>query len=141
MLWRRAFGACAICAAVGLVASEAEAQAPSNSQTPGQNPSVKLTTLRRTDLPGGTHEVVQMLVETAPNATVARHTHPGVESTVVLEGSGEAVIDGQPPVQLSPGASWQVAAGVPHGGRYGPQGCKFLVTLSVEKGKPLSSPA
>ncbi len=51
------------------------------------------------------------------------------------------MIDGQRPVQTSPGASFQVPAGVPHGGRAGPQGSKLLVTLSIEKGKPMSSPA
>jgi quercetin dioxygenase-like cupin family protein len=141
MLSRRIFGACAICSTAGLVTSQVEAQTPPNSQTPDQNPNLKLTRLRRADLPGGTYEVIQVLVEAKPNSVVARHTHPGVESAVVLEGSGETVIDGQPPVPLSPGASWQVSAGVPHGGRHGPQGCKFIVTLSVEKGKPISSPA
>jgi quercetin dioxygenase-like cupin family protein len=141
MLSRRIFGACAICSALGLVASGAEAQPSPGGQIPSQNPNLKVTTLRRADLPGGAHEVIQLLVEAAPNATVARHTHPGVESTVVLEGGGEQVIDGQPPLPVSPGATWQVSAGVPHGGRYGPQGCKFIVTLSVEKGKPMTSPA
>lgn len=141
MLSRRNFGACAICSAVGLVASAAEAQTSPTGQIPSQNPNLKVTILRRMDLPGGTFEAIQIHVEAAPNAIVVRHTHPGVESTVVLEGSGEQVIDGQPPIPLSPGATLQVPAGVPHGGRYGPQGCKFIVTLSVEKGKPMTSPA
>ena len=141
MLSRRAFGACAICSAVGLVGSGAEAQPSTRGQIPSQNPNLKVTTLRRADLPSGAYEVIQLLVEAAPNATVARHTHPGVESVVVLEGSGEQAIDGQPPLPVSAGDTWQVLAGVPHGGRYGPQGCKFIVTLSVEKGKPMTSPA
>jgi quercetin dioxygenase-like cupin family protein len=139
MLSRRIFGACAICSAVGLVASRAEAQP--QPRIPAESPDLKVTMLRRADLPGGAHEVVQLLVEAKPNAVAPRHTHPGVESTVVLEGSGEQVIDGQPPLPVSAGDTWQVSAGVPHGGRYGPQGCKFIVTLSVEKGKPMTSPA
>ena len=139
MLSRRIFGACAICSAVGLVASRAEAQP--QPRIPAESPDLKVTILRRADLPGGAHEVVQLLVEAKPNAVAPRHTHPGVESTVVLEGSGEQVIDGQPPLPVSAGDTWQVSAGVPHGGRYGPQGCKFIVTLSVEKGKPMTSPA
>ena len=141
MLSRRTFGACAICSAIGLVASKVEAQPSPGGQIPSQNPNAKVTTLRRADLPGGTHEVVQLLVEIQPNTTIGRHTHPGVESAVLLEGSGESMVDGEPPVQLSPGATWQHPAGVPHGGRYGPQGAKLLVTLSVEKGKPMTSPA
>ena len=139
MLSRRIFGACAICSAVGLVASRAEAQP--QPRIPAESPDLKVTMLRRADLPGGAHEVVQLLVEAKPNAVAPRHTHPGVESTVVLEGSGEQVIDGHPPLPVSAGDTWQVSAGVPHGGRYGPQGCKFIVTLSVEKGKPMTSPA
>ncbi len=139
MLSRRIFGACAICSAVGLVASRAEAQP--QPRIPAESPDLKVTMLRRADLPGGAHEVVQLLVEAKPNAVAPRHTHPGVESSVVLEGSGEQVIDGQPPLPVSAGDTWQVSAGVPHGGRYGPQGCKFIVTLSVEKGKPMTSPA
>ena len=139
MLSRRIFGACAICSAAGLVASRAEAQP--HPRIPAESPDLKVTMLRRADLPGGAHEVVQLLVEAKPNAVAPRHTHPGVESTVVLEGSGEQVIDGQPPLPVSAGDTWQVSAGVPHGGRYGPQGCKFIVTLSVEKGKPMTSPA
>ena len=141
MLSRRTISACAVCAAIGLVATKVEAQPHPSGQIPSQNPNLKVTVLRRMDLPGGTYEAIQILVEAAPNAIVTRHTHPGVESTVVLEGSGEQVIDGQPPVQLSPGATLQIPAGVPHGGRYGPQGCKLVVTLSVEKGKPMTSPA
>ena len=139
MLSSRMFGACAICSAVGLVASRAEAQP--QPRIPAESPDLKVTMLRRADLPGGAHEVVQLLVEAKPNAVAPRHTHPGVESTVVLEGSGEQVIEGQPPLPVSAGDTWQVSAGVPHGGRYGPQGCKFIVTLSVEKGKPMTSPA
>jgi quercetin dioxygenase-like cupin family protein len=97
--------------------------------------------LQQADLPGGAYEVIQLHVEAAPNVAAPRHTHPGVETVVVLEGSGEQIIDGQAPFAVSAGDTWQVAAGVPHGGRYGPQGCKFIVTLSVEKGKPRTSPA
>ncbi len=136
---RRIFGACAICSAVGLVASRAEAQP--QPRIPAESPDLKVTMLRRADLPGGAHEVVHLLVEAKPNAVAPRHTHPGVESTVVLEGGGEQVIDGQAPISVSAGGTWQVPTGVPHGGRYGPQGCKFIVTLSVEKGKPMTSPA
>ncbi len=139
MLSRRVFGACALCSAVGLVASRAEAQP--QPRIPAESPDLKVTMLRRADLPGGAHEVVQLLVEAKPNAVAPRHTHPGVETTVVLEGGGEQVIDGQAPIPVSAGATWRVAAGVPHAGRYGPQGCKFIVTLSVEKGKPMTSPA
>jgi quercetin dioxygenase-like cupin family protein len=139
MLSRRTFGACAICSAVGLVASRAEAQP--QPRIPAENPDLKITMLRREDLPGGAHEVVVLMVEAKPNAVAPRHNHPGVETAVVLEGSGEQMIDGQAPIAVAQGGTWHVPTGVPHGGRYGPQGCKFIVTLSVEKGKPMTSPA
>ncbi len=141
MFSRRTFGACAICSVVGLVASGVEAQPSPSGQIPSQNPNLKVTIQQRVDLPGSAYEVIHILVEAAPNAIVARHTHPGVESAIVLEGGGEQLIDGHPPLPVSPGTAWQVSAGVPHGGRYGPQGCKFIVILSVEKGKPMTSPA
>ncbi len=137
MLSRRMFGTCALCSAVGLIASGVEAQ----PRIPAESSDLKITMLRRADMSGGAHEVVQLLVEARPNAVAPRHTHPGVESAVILEGSGVQEIDGQAPLQVSAGDTWQVAAGVPHGGRYGPQGCKFVVHLSVEKGKPITSPA
>jgi quercetin dioxygenase-like cupin family protein len=74
MLSRRIFGACAICSAVGLVASRAEAQP--QPRIPAESPDLKVTMLRRADLPGGAHEVVQLLVEAKPNAVAPRHTHP-----------------------------------------------------------------
>ncbi len=53
MLSRRAFGACAVCSAVGLVASGAEAQQP-NAQTAG----LTRTVVNQTELPGGTQVVI-----------------------------------------------------------------------------------
>src|SRR5207342_2851651 len=36
-----------------------------------------------------------MIIEVAPNAVVARHTHPGMEAGYVLEGELELMIDGK----------------------------------------------
>jgi quercetin dioxygenase-like cupin family protein len=105
MLSRRIFGACALCSAVGLIASGVEAQ----PRIPAESSDLKITMLRRADMSGGAHEVVQLLVEAMPNAVAPRHTHPGVESAVILEGSGVQEIDGQAPLQVSPGDTWQVA--------------------------------
>jgi hypothetical protein len=42
--------------------------------------------LSRTDGPASGYETIIMDVTLDPGATVARHTHPGIESTYVMEG-------------------------------------------------------
>ncbi len=69
MLTRRAFAACALCAAAGFWATGVEAQ------TPG----LKRTLIRRTDGPMDGYVTVEMRIEIEPGAMVARHTHPGIE--------------------------------------------------------------
>jgi quercetin dioxygenase-like cupin family protein len=71
MLERRGFVSCAICAAVGLVASSVAADAQ------GQ-PGFTRTILQKTEYPGDTHVTVLVVVEIEPHGIVPRHTHPGV---------------------------------------------------------------
>ncbi len=131
MLGKRGFLGCALCAAAGLVAGKAEAQ-------PAGGP--KRTELRRLDYPNG-HEVIQMLLEAPADLRIPRHTHPGIESAYLLEGEILLEVQGQPDRDLKPGDSFQVPAGVPHGGKVGARPCKLHITYIVEKGKPLASPA
>jgi quercetin dioxygenase-like cupin family protein len=87
---------------------------------------------------------VTVLVEAEIEAgvTVARHTHPGIESAYVLEGGFELPIEGQPTRTLKAGDAFQVPPVTPHaGGRPGSAKTRILVTYVVEKGKPLASPA
>jgi quercetin dioxygenase-like cupin family protein len=108
-----------------------------------QQPSpLKRTVLQQgdtADIAG--REVVMSLAEAAPDAEIARHTHPGTELTYVLAGSGTLSIDGEPPRELKAGDSFLVPAGKPHGGKAGPNGLKIVAVHVVEKGKPLASPA
>jgi quercetin dioxygenase-like cupin family protein len=134
MFTRRRFAACAICAAVGLVASEVEAEA----QAAG---GITRTILRRTDFPGDVYATLQVLVEIEPNALVARHTHPGVETTTILEGGGELLVKGEPTRQFAAGDDYQILAGVPHAVRNGPARTRLAAVFVVEKDKPLASPA
>ncbi len=136
MLSRRAFGACAVCSAVGLVASGAEAQQP-NAQTAG----LTRTVVNQTELPGGTHVVIQVIVDVPPNSDVERHTHPGIEGGYVLEGEARLFIEGRGPIELRPGVAFQVPQGVPHSAKNGARPSKIFATLTVEKGKPIASPA
>jgi quercetin dioxygenase-like cupin family protein len=46
--------------------------------------------------------------------SVARHTHPGVETAYILEGEGVFLVQGQPDLHFKPTDNWQVQPGVPH---------------------------
>ena len=128
---RRGFMGCALCAAVGLVATRVEAQ------TGG----VSRKMLGTIDYPGDGKVSILMTVEIAPNAVIARHTHPGVESSVVMEGEVMLEVEGQPARTYKVGEGFQVPPGVPHGGKNGPATSKIAATFIVEKDKPLASPA
>jgi quercetin dioxygenase-like cupin family protein len=131
MLTRRAFAACALCAATGFIATEVEAQTP----------VLKRTLLRQIDGPVDGYVTVEMKVEIEPGAAIARHTHPGIETGYVAEGGTELTIDGQGALKLRLGDGFQVPTGVPHGGTNGPAKTVVISTYVVEKGKPLASPA
>ena len=131
MLTRRAFAACALCAATGFLATGVEAQ------TPG----LKRTLLKQIDGPVDGYVTVEMKVEIEPGAAIARHTHPGIETGYVAEGGTELTIDGQGALDLKPGDEIQVPTGTPHGGMNGPAKTVVISTYVVEKGKPLASPA
>ena len=61
-----------------------------------------------------------------PNVSVPMHSHPYDVRALVLE--GEAVIDcGAGPRTFRPGDIVEVAGGVEHTEKYGPQGYAFLV--------------
>ena len=131
MLTRRVFVACAFCAAGGFMATGVEAQ------TPG----LKRTLIKQTDGPMDGYVTVEMKVEIEPGAAVARHTHPGIESSYVVEGSVELSVDGEAPRAMAAGDGFQVPTGVPHSAKNGPAKTVLAGTYVVEKGKPLASPA
>ena len=141
MMSRRGFGgfaSCAICAVTGLVATEASAQSVPLATTPGVTRKV----LSQMDgpMPGYVTIIVEAQIE--PGVAVARHTHPGIESGFVIEGSLELPIEGQPTLALKPGDGFQVPTGTPHaGGKPSDTKVRVSSTYVVEKGKPLASPA
>jgi quercetin dioxygenase-like cupin family protein len=137
MLSRRFFAGCALCAIGGLAATAAEAQTTPPAATAG----VKRTILKQTDGPVPGYVTVTAEAEIDAGATVARHTHPGIESGYLIEGGGELSVDGQPSQMLKPGDGFQNPAGVPHGLKNGPKTSKLAITYIVEKGKPLATPA
>ena len=134
MLTRRAFAGCALCAAGGFLATGAEAQTAAPA-------GLKRTLLKQTDGPVEGYVTVEMRVDIEPDATIARHTHPGIESGYLVEGGTDLAIDGVGALSLKPGDGFQVPTGAPHGGRNGPSKTVIISTYVVEKGKPLASPA
>jgi quercetin dioxygenase-like cupin family protein len=133
MLTRRGFAACALCAVAGFVATGAEAQ-----KAPG---GLKRTIITRIDGPVAGYETVSVRVEIEAGATIARHTHPGIETSYIISGSTDLAIEGEAAKTYSAGDAFQVAAGVPHGGKNGDAPTVVAGTYVVEKGKPLASPA
>jgi len=134
VLTRRGFSACALCAVARFIAAGADAQ---NAATPG----LKRTLLNQMDGPIDGYVTVSARVEIDPGAEVARHTHPGIESGYVVEGTLKLAADGQGQRDLAPGDSFQVPTGVPHGAKNGDRKAVIVSTYVVEKGKPLASPA
>jgi quercetin dioxygenase-like cupin family protein len=131
MLTRRGFAACGLCAVTGFIATGAAAQAP----------GVKRIILGQVDGPVEGYVTISARIEIEPGALVARHTHPGVEATYLLEGATELTIDGQPARQIQPGDAFQVPPNIPHSAKNGPAKSVLVGTYVVEKGKPLASPA
>ena len=131
MLTRRGFAGCALCAVTGFLATGAEAQ----------NAGLKRTIITRTDGPMDGYETVDVRVDLDAGTVVARHTHPGIESSYVVEGGLELSVDGQGARSFKVGDGFQVPTRAPHSGTSGDKPTTLAVTYVVEKGKPLASPA
>ena len=102
---------------------------------------VKRTDLQTHDLSIPGRQVVQQMVELQPGTVVGKHTHPGEEVSVVLEGELRLEVTGKPTVTLKAGEAFTVPSGVVHNATSaGRVPAKLLVTYIVEKGKPLASP-
>jgi quercetin dioxygenase-like cupin family protein len=106
-----------------------------------QQSAIKRTPLQSIDFPAG-YTVVSGIAEIAPGNCAGRHTHPGTESTYVMEGAAILKVEGQPDRIVKAGESFVIPPNIPHDGCVqGGQPFKVLATYVVEKGKPLASPA
>ncbi|WP_331315876.1 cupin domain-containing protein [Methylobacterium mesophilicum] len=132
MLSRRMFTGCAICAALGVVADDVSAQGPGG---------IKRTITSRADGPMEGYETLQVVVDLEPNFVLDWHTHPGTEAGYTVGGVGELRVKGKDAQMLRAGSSWVTAAETPHMLQNGSEATKLLVTFTVQKGKPLASPA
>jgi quercetin dioxygenase-like cupin family protein len=106
-----------------------------------QQSTIKRTPLQTVDFPAG-YNVISGIAEIAPGNCAGRHTHPGVESTYVMEGAILLKVEGKPDQTVKAGESFQIPVSTPHDACSVPgQPFKVLVTYIVEKGKPVASPA
>jgi len=142
MLTRRGFAgiaSCAICAvAGGFMATEVSAQGAAPAAATG----VKRTILSQTDGPVPGYTTINMMVEIEPGVSIPRHTHPGIESTLVLEGNLELPVEGKETRVVKAGDAFQIPPETPHaGGKPSDVKAKLNVTYIVDKSKPLATPA
>jgi quercetin dioxygenase-like cupin family protein len=140
MLTRREFAevvSCAFCAITAeLMATEAAAQG-----TPAPTPGVTRKILSQID--GPTPGYVTILAEATIEAgvSVARHTHPGIESAWVLEGRLEVPVQGRPTLTVKAGDAFQIHPDTPHaGGKPLEAKARLIITYIVQRDKPLASP-
>lgn len=108
-----------------------------------QQPTIKRTPLQTVDFPPG-FNTISAIAEVAPGSCSGRHTHPGFESSYVMEGVILLKVEGKPDQTYKAGDSFQIPTGVPHDACSVPgssAGFKVLATYIVEKGKPVASPA
>ena len=109
---------------------------------PATTPGVTRKILSQTDGPVPGYVTIIVEAEIEAGVTVARHTHPGIESAYILEGGLELPIEGQPTRLVKPGDGVVIPPGTPHaGGKNGDKKTRIASTYVVEKGKPLASPA
>jgi quercetin dioxygenase-like cupin family protein len=112
---------------------------PAIAQTPA--PAIKRTILQKTDV-GGNQETILGLAEIAPGGSTGKHSHPGIETGYVLEGTAILVMEGMPPIAMNAGTSYLIPAGKVHDAKNtGSVPVKVLATYVVEKGKPLATAA
>lgn len=105
-----------------------------------QNPGIKRTIVKTQDVSGG-HQAIIASVTIAPGASAGRHTHPGEEISYVIEGEGEVLIDGQPPLPIKTGDGFVIPAGAIHDAHNtGAVPIKMAVVYYVENGKPFATP-
>ena len=105
-----------------------------------QQPGFKRIEVQDRDLSIPGRHAVQARAEFEPGGAIGRHTHPGEELSIVLEGSLTLQIDGQPAKTIKAGESFFVPAGVVHAGKNAGSGkAVVFATYIVEKGKPVAT--
>jgi len=84
------------------------------------------------------YETIIMDVKLDKGTVVARHTHPGIESSYVMEGSVEVPVEARETKVYNAGEAIQIPPETPHaGGKPPTENVHSMVNYIVEKGKPL----
>jgi quercetin dioxygenase-like cupin family protein len=104
-----------------------------------QQAGIKRTIVRTIDFPAG-YTTVTAIVELAPGVCSGRHTHPGIDTGVVIQGDFVLKVDGKPEQTFKAGDSFETQPLVPHDA-CSVSGTKLIDTWVIERGKPLASPA
>ncbi|MFO1187178.1 MAG: cupin domain-containing protein [Alphaproteobacteria bacterium] len=126
--------------AAAILLSASAPASPGAAQQQAASP-VTRTILDRREVPGANYEVVIAKVEIVPGGHNPRHTHPGAVMGYVLEGDFAISIAGGPFRSVLPGEHFSVDAGAVHEERAGAQGATAIAVFTVQKGKPMTSPA
>jgi quercetin dioxygenase-like cupin family protein len=107
-----------------------------------QNPGAQRTIINRADVSVPGREAVIVRAEIAPGRNIGRHTHPGEEMAYVMEGEGEILVEGKPPLKVKAGDGFVIPNGARHDAHNtGTVPLRLAVVYLVEKGKPLATPA
>jgi quercetin dioxygenase-like cupin family protein len=123
-------------AALGLLLFAPAPNAAENNYVPIR------TILQQTDAPGSNYTVILAVTEIAPNKVAARHTHPGVEISYVLQGEGDFVIEGKGTMHVKAGQSFRLEAGVRHSVKNGAATpMRILAVYTIPKGAQVATPA
>lgn len=103
---------------------------------------IQKTTLQTQEFPGPVNHTVLVRTVIAKGATVAPHTHPGVEMAYVADGQALVKIEGRADQTLGPGGSFSVPKAVAHSVRnVGPGPLTVVSTYVVDRTKPIATPA
>ncbi len=106
-----------------------------------QQPGFKRIEVQDRDLSIPGRHAVQARAEFEPGGAIGKHTHPGEELSIVLEGALLLEVDGQPARTVKAGDSFFIPAGVVHAGKNAGTGkAVVFATYIVEKGKPVATP-
>jgi quercetin dioxygenase-like cupin family protein len=98
----------------------------------------KLNILHRAEFPDG-YASVLVLIEVEAGEYVARHTHPGLEMTYLLEGEAILSVDGRADQPMKAGDWFEVPARTPHSVRIGDKPGRALGHYVVEKDQPITT--
>lgn len=98
---------------------------------PGSNEVLRTVLAENPEL-----EVIVSDVIIPPNATVARHFHPGQEFLYLIEGSAVHVEQGKPDLPLKAGETYVIPPRAIHAPRGGPEGARAIVFRVHVKGQP-----